>query len=78
MKDREGQCEELSVRAMDGAADLQGCVNPSRSDWPSLSIAPSPQRQLHPANRDNCTQPTATIAPSPQQQQHPAFTTHQS
>jgi hypothetical protein len=43
---------------MDGAADLQGCVNPSRSDWPSLSIAPSIQQQLHPAHSNNSTQPS--------------------
>ncbi|WP_211280925.1 hypothetical protein, partial [Pantoea rodasii] len=60
---REGQCEERSVRAMDGAADLQGCVYPSRSDWPSLSVAPSIQQQVHPSNSNQRTQTNSSHQP---------------
>ena len=49
LRPSKGPLEEQSVRAMDGAADLHGCVVPLRSGWPFLAFAPN--SQLFPLNK---------------------------
>ncbi|MBK0096530.1 hypothetical protein IBT49_11130 [Erwinia sp. S63] len=44
LRPSKGPLEEQSVRAMDGAADLHGCVIPLRSGGPLMGMAPNSQR----------------------------------